>query len=57
MLNNIVTNVNSKSDDFKREQQFLSGIARRNFKKKNTFVCDICSIFLTSEKYCIQVKI
>lgn len=57
VLNNIINDTNSKTDEFKREQQFLSGIARRNFKKKNTYFCDICSIFLTSEKYCGQVNI
>lgn len=48
--------VYSQSNEFKREQQLLSGMARRSFKKKNTFICDICSIFLTSEKYCTQVR-
>ncbi|CAF3359818.1 unnamed protein product [Rotaria sp. Silwood1] len=54
VLNNIVIDIYSKCGELKREQQFLSGIARRSFKKKNTFFCDICSIFLTSEKYCVQ---
>ncbi len=56
-MNNIILDVYSKCDELKREKQFLSGIARRSFKKKNTFFCDICSSFLTSEKYCLQVNI
>ncbi|CAF5194223.1 unnamed protein product, partial [Rotaria magnacalcarata] len=54
VLNTINLDIYSKCGELKREQQFLSGIARRSFKKKNTFFCDICSIFLTSEKYCTQ---
>lgn len=55
-MNEILRDVYTKSDEFKREQRFLSSLARRSFRKKNTFFCDLCNQFLPTEKHCSTVE-
>ncbi|CAF0995468.1 unnamed protein product [Adineta steineri] len=54
VLNHVITGVYSKSDESKREREFLFGIARRRYKKRKAFFCDICSAFLTTEDFCTE---
>lgn len=54
-IDSILRDVYSKSGEFQREQQFYSGIARRAFRKKNTFFCDICEkLILPLDKHFSQ---
>ena len=57
MLNNILADAYSKTDEYKRERELLFGIARRRYKKRKAFFCDICSTFLITEDLCTAVNI
>ncbi|CAF0941192.1 unnamed protein product [Adineta ricciae] len=52
VLNNILVDAYSKTDEYKRERELLFGIARRRYKKRKAFFCDICSTFLITEDLC-----
>ncbi len=56
MLNNLVGTVYSQCDEFKRERELLFGIARRRFKRRKAFFCDLCLTFLTTEEACTEVN-
>ncbi|UJR36526.1 hypothetical protein I4U23_029247 [Adineta vaga] len=52
VLNKILVDVYSKSEEYKREREFLFAIARRRCKKRKAFFCDICSVFLIAGDTC-----
>ncbi len=56
MLNNLVGTAYSQCDEFKRERELLFGIARRRFKRRKAFFCDLCLTFLTTEEACTEVN-
>ena len=56
VLDDVLARTVETTDEFRREKEFLAANARRQFRKKNTFHCDVCSVFLLSDKLCEQVK-